>query len=273
MKNLYIKLCLLALSAFFAQSLHAYNFKVSGIYYSITSSTDKTVSVTYKSYSHYSYYSDYSGTIVIPNEVTYNSITYNVTSINEHAFDGCTGLTSVTIPSSVTSISSYAFKGCTGLTSVTIPSSVTTIGYNAFEGCTSLQNVAILGNPIIEHAAFDNTPYFDNMPDGMVYINNVAYKYKGTMPADTSIKIKEGTTHIAGAFRDCTGLLSVSIPSSVTSIGYEAFKGCTGLTSVTIPSGVTSIGSAAFNGCTGLTSVTIPSSVTSINDYAFQTCN
>ena len=320
MKNLYIKLCLLALSAFFVQSLHAYDFAVDGIYYSITSSTDKTVSVTYKSYSHYSYYSDYSGTIVIPNEVTYNSITYNVTSINEHAFDGCTGLTSVTIPSSVTSISSYAFKGCTGLTSVTIPSSVTTIGYNAFEGCTgltsvtipssvtsigssafygcsgltsvtipssvtsisfyafngctSLQNVAILGSPIIEYAAFDNTPYFDNMPDGMVYINNVAYKYKGIMPADTSIKIKEGTTHIAAnAFCDCTGLLSVSIPSSVTSIGSSAFKGCTGLISVNIPSSVTSIGSAAFNGCTGLTSVTIPSSVTSIDDYAFSNCN
>ena len=297
MKNLYIKLCLLALSAFFVQSLHAYDFAVDGIYYSITSSTDKTVSVTYKSYSHYSYYSDYSGTIVIPNEVTYNSITYNVTSINEHAFDGCTGLTSVTIPSSVTSISSYAFKGCTGLTSVTIPSSVTSIGssafygcsgltsvtipssvtsisFYAFNGCTSLQNVAILGSPIIEYAAFDNTPYFDNMPDGMVYINNVAYKYKGIMPADTSIKIKEGTTHIAAnAFCDCTGLLSVSIPSSVTSIGSSAFKGCTGLISVNIPSSVTSIGSAAFNGCTGLTSVTIPSSVTSIDDYAFSNCN
>ena len=112
MKNLYIKLCLLALSAFFVQSLHAYDFAVDGIYYSITSSTDKTVSVTYKSYSHYSYYSDYSGTIVIPNEVTYNSITYNVTSINEHAFDGCTGLTSVTIPSSVTTIGYNAFEGC-----------------------------------------------------------------------------------------------------------------------------------------------------------------
>ena len=274
MKNLYIKLCLLALSAFFVQSLHAYDFAVDGIYYSITSSTDKTVSVTYKSYSHYSYYSDYSGTIVIPNEVTYNSITYNVTSINEHAFDGCTGLTSVTIPSSVTSIGSSAFYGCSGLTSVTIPSSVTSISFYAFNGCTSLQNVAILGSPIIEYAAFDNTPYFDNMPDGMVYINNVAYKYKGIMPADTSIKIKEGTTHIAAnAFCDCTGLLSVSIPSSVTSIGSSAFKGCTGLISVNIPSSVTSIGSAAFNGCTGLTSVTIPSSVTSIDDYAFSNCN
>ena len=88
MKNLYIKLCLLALSAFFVQSLHAYDFEVSGIYYNITSSADKTVRVTYKLSSYYSYYSDYAGTIVIPNEVTYNSITYNVTSIGDYAFNG-----------------------------------------------------------------------------------------------------------------------------------------------------------------------------------------
>ena len=140
MKNLYIKLCLLALSALFAQSLHAYDFAVDGIYYSITLSTDKTVSVTYKSYF---YYSDYSGTIVIPNEVTYNSITYNVTSISEYAFYDCTGLTSITIPSSVTSIGSSAFRYCTGLTSVTIPSSVTSISSYAFNGCTGLTSVTI----------------------------------------------------------------------------------------------------------------------------------
>lgn len=62
----------------------------------------------------------------------------SVTSIEERAFSGCTGLTDVTIPSSVTSIGDYAFSDCTGLTNVTIPSSVTNIGSNAFEGCTNL---------------------------------------------------------------------------------------------------------------------------------------
>ena len=65
---------------------------------------------------------------------------------------------------------------------------------------------------------------------------------------------------------------SITIPSSVTSIGSGAFQDCTALTSVTIPSGVTSIGSLAFNGCTALTSITIPSSVTSIVSGAFQGC-
>ena len=128
MKNLYIKLCLLALSALFAQNLHAfYDFAVDGIYYNITSSADKTVEVTSNWSSSY-----YSGTIVIPNEVTYNSITYNVTSIGNKTFSGCLELTSVTIPSSVTSIGSSAFYGCTGLTSVTISGDDVSISDDAF---------------------------------------------------------------------------------------------------------------------------------------------
>jgi len=73
-------------------------------------------------------------------------------------------------------------------------------------------------------------------------------------------------------FYGCTGLTSITIPNSVTSIGSSAFSGCTGLTSITIPNSVTSIGSGAFLGCTGLTSVTIPNSVTSIGGGAFSGC-
>ena len=87
------------------------------------------------------------------------------------------------------------------------------------------------------------------------------------------VVIENGVTSIgANAFRDCTGLTSVTIPDRVTSIGYYAFHGCTGLTSVTIPDSVTSIGDYAFHGCTGLTSVTIPNSVTDIWDGAFSGC-
>ncbi len=77
----------------------------------------------------------------------------------------------------------------------------------------------------------------------------------------------------ANAFRDCSGLTSVTIPNSVSSIWDYAFANCSGLTSVTIPNSVTSIGSSAFEGCSGLTSVTIPNSVTSIWDYAFSRCS
>ena len=75
------------------------------------------------------------------------------------------------------------------------------------------------------------------------------------------------------AFKNCSGLTSVTIPNSVTSIGEYAFFGCIGLTSVTIPNSVTSIGEMAFFYCIGLTSVTIPIGVTSIGGYAFSDCS
>jgi len=89
-----------------------------------------------------------------------------------------------------------------------------------------------------------------------------------------SILLPSSVTSIGGwAFGNCSGLTSVTIPNSVTSIGGGAFDGCISLTSVTIPNSVTSIGSQAFAGCSSLTSVTIGNSVTSIGDDAFLGCS
>ena len=131
------------------------------------------------------------------------------TSISERTFMGCAGLSSVIIPNSVTSIGRAAFYGCTGLLSVTIPNSVTSIGVGVFEGCTRL----------------------------------------------TSVTIPNSVTSIGGSAFSCTGLSSVTIPNSVTSIDGAAFKGCTRLTSVTIGNSVTSIGEDTFSECTNLKKV------------------
>ena len=67
----------------------------------------------------------YVGSVVIPESVAYDDVTYSVTTIGNSAFAYCTGLTSITIPNSVTAIGNSAFNSCNSLTSVTIPNSVT----------------------------------------------------------------------------------------------------------------------------------------------------
>ena len=100
-----------------------------------------------------------------------------------------------------------------------------------------------------------------------------AYAFKNCSDL-TSLTLPSSVTRIGDyAFYKCSGLTSLTLPSSVTSIGEFAFMYCSGLTSLTIPSGVTSIGMSAFEYCSSLTSLTLPSSVNEIGIYAFHGCS
>ena len=88
----------------------------------------------------------------------------------------------------------------------------------------------------------------------------------------TGITIPSSVTSIGYYAFSGSGLTSMAIPSSVTSIESEAFQGCGVLTSMTLTNGVTSIGDGAFASCTGLTSITIPSSVTDLGNGVFDGC-
>ena len=152
---------------------------------------------------------------------------------------------------------SCKYYGCSGLTSVTIEDGSGTLSFS-----TSSSSTSFTGCPIEKLYLGRDISYYS-------YYSPFKGKEKLT-----SLTIGSSVTSIGSyAFSDCSGLTSVTIPGSVTSIGDDAFSGCSGLTSVTIPGSVTSIGSSAFYGCSGLTSVTIPGSVTSIGDEAFRGCS
>ena len=229
-------------------SASAHHFEVEGFFYNFTSQT--TVEVTYNGPVSYYVNDEYVGDIVIPEKVTYNGITYHVTQIGEEAFYKCRSLTSIVIPQSVTSIKSGAFSGCEGLSAIEIPNSVVEIGKNAFAYCSNLTSITIPKNvKSIGGDAFYGTPWYEALPDGEVYIGDVLYKYKGTMPENTTIDVREGTVSISEeAFWSCKNLIAITIPNSVVEIGKDAFAFCSNLTSITIPKNVKSIGGDAFYG-------------------------
>ena len=246
------------------------------LFYEIISSGVKVTN----EFSNHTYSNAPTGTLTIPSSVVYNGNTYSVTSIDNSAFTGCSGLTSVTIPNSVTSIGVGAFSYCSGLTSFTIPNSVTSIGIYAFYGCNSLAIVNYNATNCIYNYPADNpcAPFTEcpslitlNIGDNVTHIPNyIFYSCSGL----TSVTIGNSVTSIGDyAFYCCSGLTSLTIPNSVTSIGERAFALCSGLTSLTIPNSLTSIGEAAFASCSGLTSLTIPNSVTSIGKSAFKDCS
>ena len=179
-----------------------------------------------------------------------------VASIGCSAFQGCSGLTSVVIPDSVTDIGEGAFYDCYNLTSVVIGDSVMRIDATAFYGCSSLTSV-VIGDRVtsIDIYAFDacNAALYTEYEYGW-YVgsgdNPYAVLIRVTGKDLSSHIIHEDTRIIAyGAFSDCVGLTSITIPNGVTSIGASAFSGCSSLTSVVIPDSVTSIGGSAFDGC------------------------
>lgn len=111
--------------------------------------------------------------------------------------------------------------------------------------------------------------------DGNAYkITDFGYQCFQNCSGLTSVEIPSSITSLVdNCFQNCSGLKSITIPSSVTSLGVSCFQNCKGLTSIEIPSSVTSLGYKSFSGCSSLTTMTIPSSVTSIGGWCFDGCS
>ena len=213
----------------------------------------------------------------------------NLTSVNlsnvrilEDAFKSCTGLTKVNLPDSLLSING-AFSGCTNLATVTGGANVRYVGDSSFANCSKLKSFGSIGKnlSVLDHRAFTGTGWYNNQKDGVVYFQNFAYCYKGTMPKNTQLTFKEGTKAIVGgfifgdleltprnvAYFEPPVLTKVVIPKSCQYIGYYAFYGCESLKNITLNGGeLVEMDAFQNNGCE---TITLPSTMRVIDDDSF----
>lgn len=190
-----------------------------------------------------------------------------ITSIGQYLFYK-SGLTSFVFPSTVTSIGTYAFAD-TGILSLTVPNTVSTINLYAFNGIKNVvYNGSATGSP---WGALKVNGYVEN---DILYSNTNKTELVGYLGNASSVTIPSTVTTIGNeAFKNCQTITSLTVPSSVTTIGTEAFAGCTGLTTMDLSgTGITVLNASVFNQCSNITSITLPSTVTSIDSYAFQYC-
>ena len=180
----------------FPLTVAAYDFVEGGIYYNIVGSQAQ---VTYMSSGTASYF----GSVVIPETVTHNGVTYAVTSIGNSAFNNCTSMTDVTIPNSIINIGDHAFRYCSGLREVEIPNSVETLGRCTFHSCGGLQKV-VIGN-------------------GVKLIDEYDFQYCYYL---TDVVLGSSVQHLAiKAFYDCSRLVNVTClaPQPPTMYAYYSF--------------------------------------------------
>lgn len=179
------------------------------------------------------------------------SVTFSsnkIKSIGNDAFAYCASLTSITLPNGVKELGSYIFYNCSKLNSVTIPNGVTNIKDYSFGYCLALNTVNIPNSvEIISQNAFSNSAWYNNQPDGVIYIGDMAYSYKGEMPKGSFIILRYETL-----WRPHPNDSIVELKSGTKMIGESAFSGRDDMQGFVIPESLDTIASSAFSGCLGL---------------------
>ena len=239
--------------------------------------------------------------IVIPN---------GVETISDYAFYNCTNLEYLTFDenSQIFSIGSCAFKNCSSLMSINFPSSLKNIYFNSFDNCSCLTTVKVgkaatsipsfNGCHLLELIVVDDSNSVYSSQNGILYnkektnIIIVPQNIQGDViiPAGVtiinketfynrdklvSVRFEDNSALIRicdSAFRGCTNLTQISLPSGVTTIEHNVFMDCKSLKALTIPNSVTSIENGAFSG-SGIESIMMPNSITSIEYNTFYECH
>ena len=242
------KLLALTFALMASVSTFAYDFQDGYLFYNILA--DGTVAVTNERLDLP--YNNLPASLVIPSEVTGNyGAKYQVSEIANYAFQGCDKLESLVIPNTVKKIGIYAFTGCSKLLNISFPESLEDVMAGALYECA----------------------WYDNQPDGLVYVGNLLYRYKGIAPTGV-ITINEGTKAVLGlAFSNQPNITSVILPESVTSVHMQAFGDCPNLESVTLPTWLSVIEDYTFQNCSKLQNINLPLGLDQIGKGAFAGCS
>ena len=288
------KFTLLCMAIMAMTCVWAENVKLNGLYYSLGSTTATVIS---DQSSDKSVYKDYTS-VTIPASVTFNNYTYPVTGIGTSAFESCSNLQSVSLPSSINTINTDAFYGCVKLGSVNLPEGLTTIGLRAFWGCnltevtipstvTSIGNSAFNGNPLTtivwkpatcSIGSDGSAPFYstDSKVTSFTFAEGVetvpAYICKNMNLLDTIVLPSSVKSLGQCAFMYCTNLKSINLPVTQKTLPVSFFEGCTSLESIELPATLTTISTDAFYGCTKLANVNLHEGITTINLRAFYNC-
>ena len=250
--------------------------------------------------------------IVIPSSVTdmgwytfsgcvnLTSVTINgaIERLEGEVFYGCTNLRSVKLPETLERIGARAFKDCVNLAEINIPDTLLSIGNDGFSGCKSLTSIKFpesfgwLGDRAFFNSGlvsieipsknffgvysadtFEGTPWFNNQKDGLMYIGDRLYAYKGVMPNKASIVINDNCRIInSDVFAGRKELRSIKIPDEVFKIDDGAFSGCSGLVSIKLPNYMGTVNEKVLADCVNLKKVELPSYCHTIEDSAFANC-
>ena len=213
--------------------------------------------------------------------IEYDNEEFNIITIDDHAFKDASNIETVDLSQAVniTRIGNAAFDGCTELSSISLPNSITGIADSLFINCKKLTNISISGNiTSIGNYAFSKIAIESiKIPKSITSMGTNLFLYCTQLKSVEFEKDCNITTLPACTFKGCTRLINIiSLPNSIKAIEEKAFEGCNKLGSFIIEdvekAELQDIGSNAFSGCGELKAITLPSSTRNIGSYAFDGC-
>ena len=211
----------------------------------------------------------------------------DVTNVYNYLLDGCTGITTISLPESLVTINGYAFRNCSSLPEITLPSALSSIGSHAFDGCSSIERLTINNSDKALTLGTDNSMFFDSPIKSLYVGRNLSYTVNSyTYPHEhapfyeqkelTELQFSEegNITNIAAYFLyEAEKLPTLVLPEGITQINNYAFYKNSALTTVSLPTTLNKIGDYVFSNNSSIPSLTLPDNVTSVGQSAFRNCS